>query len=220
MVGVCIDEVADFRRTISLQEVLHLTAQVIISPRSAMGAIKQRPCLWVLFIYPLMAILTIFFSGAQTSKELSVFSFVISAAFLSALFGGLTAFLAAVLYGVSRYYGRTISYISFLSGLAFSDIPILIEHLLRSLFPYLNRTTAGGNDHFILSVATLFPNDLDITMPFIFNITAYVLEPFHIWTFGLWVFLVSSFCDLTIVRSVLIALLLLIFFPVLLTIMR
>ncbi|HCY18169.1 MAG TPA: hypothetical protein DHU69_00015 [Deltaproteobacteria bacterium] len=204
----------------SLREVLHLIAQVIISPRAAMGEIRQRPRLWVLFIYPLMAILIIFFSSVQTTKELSVFSFVIGAAFLSILFGGLTAFLAAILYAVSRYYSRTIGYLTFLSGLAFSDIPILIEHLMRALFPYLNRTTNSGNNHFIISVATLFPNDLDITMPFIFSMTAYVLEPFYIWTFGLWVFLVSSFCDLTIVRSLLIALLLLIFFPILLTIMR
>ena len=203
-----------------MREVLHLIAQLIVSPSLAMGEVRQKAPLWILFIYPLMAILVIFSSGSPFAEELSVFSLAIGTAFLSTLFAAFTAFLAAILYILSRYYRRATGYISYLSGLAFCDIPIVIELLLRGIFPYFNRRAESGSDYFILSAATLLPTDLDVKMPVIFNLTAYVLEPFRIWSFGLLVLLVSSFLSLTRGRSLLIAFLLLMLFPLILTIVR
>jgi len=195
---------------IAMKERLSLLVKVAISPHSLMKEVRDRRALWILLVYPTLAIIDAMSTPPQNSLELTTGAGPLSILILTIFLGVPPLITAAFMYIVSRVFrrGATITYLSFVSVIAFTRVPLLIEHLLMALFPFLSKSTAAGNKYFILSVGSILKVDLQSSMPFLFRIAAFELEPFSLWNFLLWMFLINVFFELKMWKSACIAVLL------------
>jgi hypothetical protein len=193
-----------------MKRTLRLLVKMLIGPRSLMEEVRRRGSLSILLVCPILAILIMISPRANNFWNLPTSLRIGSILVLCILIGGCLLVIAGVMYTLSKLGRRdaTITYLSFVSGIAFTIVPLICRNLLMTLFPFLSKSTAAGNRYFVLSMGALLDTELESSVPLLFRIAAFELEPFALWNFLLWIFLINVFFEIKMWKSVCIAVLL------------
>jgi len=193
-----------------MKRTLRLLVKVLTSPRSLMEEVRHRGSLSILLVCPILAILIMISPRANNLWNLPTSVGIGSILVLCVLIGACLLVIAGVMYSLSRLCRRDapITYLSFVSGIAFTTVPLICRNLLMTLFPFLSKSTAAGNRYFILSMGALLDTELESGAPLLFRIAAFELEPFALWNFLLWIFLINVFFEIKTWKSACIAVLL------------
>jgi len=187
-----------------MKHTLRLLVKVLISPRSLMEEVQRRRSLSILLVCPISAVLIMICARTNNLSELSTSVGIGSILILSILFGGCLLAVAGVVYILSRLCrrGANITYLSFVSGIAFTIVPFIGRDLLMTLVPSLSKLTAAGTKYFILSVGAFLKPELEFNSPLLFRIAAFQLEPFALWGFLLRVYLISIFFQIRVWKAI------------------